>query len=694
MKKITIILITLIAGQLTAQLIHSNTGAQIHINGGASLYLDGNIVNHGALNLKNESSMIVKGNIDNHGRLSNDGYIDIYGNIWSATKIDNPDFGTWNFIGTTQQGINSDSALIAKNFYFNNPAGFVADVKYDLKVTGTAHFVNGILQTLASTRLKFGSTASHTTASNVSHVHGLVAKEGIGNFIYPIGTGTNLQSVAINAMSNPTAIQVGYSAFDAGSALFGISGAVSTPLQAYNTAEFWQVSSGGAQGTIELTHDTHNALIFSNLADLRVAKKDGSEWQNQGGNAVGSNSNATISSLNNNLDGSFTLGVVKKDIQIALQNPSGKTSICKNDTLTIHVRRLLGINEYPTSTTYSISPSNAAIKINDTTFSLIPSSTTLFTVTGTDQNNLMGIVNFNLVVNQLPNVTAAIQNPIIVNGSPLNIWPQNQAVVLAASGASSYSWSPSTYVVGPTSLTSLVATPSNHITYHVTGIDGNGCKNTTSVNVRVFSVVNTSQTSCNSILWRGKTISNTGFYGDTISASFVDTIFGLNFTSNAVNTGIVFENGKLASQCMNCTYQWYSCRPDGSKVIIENAKSRVLNITTSGSYSVEVSNGLCTSSSSCISNTSSSIASLDEFKGISVFPNPFVENLQVLLDEKPINALIQIVDINGRVVHSKQVVKASETTLNLSTLSQGTYYIQIYFEKQKSKMYYTKIVKE
>lgn len=692
MKNIIIILTTIISGQLAAQTLYSN-GANVTING-AKVQVNGTVLNKGMFDVKQTSQMVVTGNIDNQGKLSNDGHIDLHGNFWSTAKIDNPVFGTWAFIGSDTQKINSDSAFIAKDMSFSNSKGFKINVLNDIKVTNTSNFVSGILEMLNSTKMRFGPTATHSNSSDVSHVNGIVAKEGTGNFNYPVGTGAKLQDVTINAATNPTAIQVGYKPGDAGAAMFGIAGPQATPLQSYNNAEYWQMTSGGAQGTVVMTQDAHNALTIPALADVRIGRKAGTQWLNQGGTATGTVTSATVTSLSSSLDGEFTLGIIKKDIVVSIFNPSGKTSICNKDTLTIVARRVLGTNEFATTTSFNVSPASAALKVNDTTFKLFPGSTTQFELTGTDQNDLKGIVSLNLIVNQLPNVTAAIQNPIIVNGVPLNIWPQNQAVQLVAVGASTYSWTPSTFVVGSATSAILTAAPANHITYTVVGVDGNGCKNTANVSVRAFTVVTASQSSCTSVVWRGKTITTTGFYGDTVTSSQVDTVFGFNFTSNAVNTGVVFENGKLASQCMNCTYQWYSCRPDGSKTIIENAKSRVLDVTTSGRYSVEASNGLCTANSACIDNTSSAITAIDEFKGISVFPNPFVDNMQVILDEKPINALIQIVDVNGRVVHSKQVVKASETVLNLSSLAQGSYYIQIYFEKQQSKMYYTKIVKE
>ena len=692
MKNIIIILTIIIAGQLSAQTLYSN-GAKVTVNG-AKLQVNGNLLNKGSLDIKQTSQLAVTGHIDNQGKLSNDGLIDLYGNIWSTTKIDNPNFGMWAFIGSDTQKVNFDSAFIAKDMFFSNPKGFKINVLNDIKVTNTSNFVRGVLEMLNSTKLRFGSNASHSNSSDTSHVKGIVAKEGTGSFNYPVGTGSKLQGVSINASSNSTAIQVGYNAGDAGVALFGIAGAQATPLQSYNNAEYWQITSGGAQGTIQMTQDAFNPLTIPSVADVRVGRKNGTQWLNQGGTATGTITSASVESLSSSLDGDFTLGIVKKDIVVSILNPTGKTSICNKDTLTIIAQRVLGLNEFPTTTSFSISPANVALKVNDSTFKLFPNTTTQFQLTGTDQNNLQGIVNFNLVVNQLPNVTASIKNPLLLNGVPLNIWPKDNLVELLATGASSYTWSPNVYVNSGINSSTLFSIPSNHITYNVLGTDVNGCKNTASVSVRVFVVSTETLSSCDRPTWRGKILTKTDSYYDTVTRPLIDSIFVMNFVSNAVNAEVKFENGKLASQCMDCQYQWYSCNPNGSLTPIENAKSRILGITTIGTYSVEISNGICTAKSACLSNTSSAIASIEEFNGISVFPNPFADILNVKLGVVPVNAYIQIVDLNGRVVASQRLVRATEAKLSLGELSSGAYTIQIVFEKEENKMYYTKIVKE
>lgn len=89
-------------------------------------------------------------------------------------------------------------------------------------------------------------------------------------------------------------------------------------------------------------------------------------------------------------------------------------------------------------------------------------------------------------VNSLPTVTVTPSNATYCT-------PGGTAVALAASGANTYSWSPSTGLNATTGAT-VNATPSSTQTYTVTGTDGNSCTNTATVNVTVSGAIVISST--------------------------------------------------------------------------------------------------------------------------------------------------------------------------------------------------------
>lgn len=98
-----------------------------------------------------------------------------------------------------------------------------------------------------------------------------------------------------------------------------------------------------------------------------------------------------------------------------------------------------------------------------------PSVSTAYTVTGTTGgcNNTSTI---NLIVNQLPNVTASSSTSLICEG---------EMAILNAGGAVNYSWN--TSAISP----SIAVNPTVTTLYTVTGTDANGCVNTATVSLIV-----------------------------------------------------------------------------------------------------------------------------------------------------------------------------------------------------------------
>ena len=93
-----------------------------------------------------------------------------------------------------------------------------------------------------------------------------------------------------------------------------------------------------------------------------------------------------------------------------------------------------------------------------------PTSTSDYTLTGTDSNNCQNTVTANITVNPLPSLTVTSSNPILC---------ESETVTLTASGASSYSWS------NLQSQASIVISPTVTTSYTVIGITTSGCSDTT-----------------------------------------------------------------------------------------------------------------------------------------------------------------------------------------------------------------------
>lgn len=136
------------------------------------------------------------------------------------------------------------------------------------------------------------------------------------------------------------------------------------------------------------------------------------------------------------------------------------------------------------NSTYSWSPSTGLNQTTGASVEATPTSTTTYTVTGTDANGCVQAKTTTITVNSLPTVSISPSSATICNG---------QSTGLTAAGAISYSWSPSTGL-NQTTGASVTASPTSTITYTVTGTSTAGCTNTATVTVTVNSVPSVSVT--------------------------------------------------------------------------------------------------------------------------------------------------------------------------------------------------------
>ena len=108
-------------------------------------------------------------------------------------------------------------------------------------------------------------------------------------------------------------------------------------------------------------------------------------------------------------------------------------------------------------------------------FIVSPSTTTTYTVTGTDGNGCENTDQVTITVNPLPNVDAGLDQSIC----------DGEQATISASGANTYTWD---NMLGAGQ--SFDVSPSTTTTYTVTGTDGNGCENTDQVTITVNPLPN------------------------------------------------------------------------------------------------------------------------------------------------------------------------------------------------------------
>jgi len=104
-----------------------------------------------------------------------------------------------------------------------------------------------------------------------------------------------------------------------------------------------------------------------------------------------------------------------------------------------------------------------------------PSSSTIYTVTGTDTNGCTAVSTTSVTVNS---VAVLIADETICKG---------ESIVLNVAGAGNYTWSPATDLSASTGA-AVTANPDTTIIYTIIGIDNSGCADTASVTITVNPV--------------------------------------------------------------------------------------------------------------------------------------------------------------------------------------------------------------
>ncbi len=136
--------------------------------------------------------------------------------------------------------------------------------------------------------------------------------------------------------------------------------------------------------------------------------------------------------------------------------------------------------------------------LSGTSITVAPSSTTTYTVTGTNANGCVNTATRLITVNPLPTVgTTATLTSVCIGTS----------TTITGTGATTYTWQP-----GALSGTSITVAPASTTTYTVTGTNANGCINTATrvITVNIVPPVGTNVTSASICSGSSTTITGTG----------------------------------------------------------------------------------------------------------------------------------------------------------------------------------------
>ena len=130
------------------------------------------------------------------------------------------------------------------------------------------------------------------------------------------------------------------------------------------------------------------------------------------------------------------------------------------------------------ASTYSWSPATGLSATTGASVTANPTVTTTYTITATNSNGCIGTQTATVNINATPTLTVTPNNPTICNAG---------SATMTASGASTYSWSPSTGL-NTTSGATVISNASSSTIYTVSGTGSDGCLATATATVSLSQV--------------------------------------------------------------------------------------------------------------------------------------------------------------------------------------------------------------
>jgi alpha-tubulin suppressor-like RCC1 family protein len=427
-------------------------------------------------------------------------------------------------------------------------------------------------------------------------------------------------------------------------------------------------------------------LCANNTASLSATGTGTLSWYNQaiGGTYLGEGANYTTPILNTTTtyyvqDSTCAPSATRKAVLVTV-NPlptvtanASATNICAGTTVTLTGG---GASSY----TWSGGVSNG--------IGFIPTSTTTYTVTGTDGNNCSNTATKTIHVNPLPTVTANASATIVCAGT---------SITLSGDGATSYTWSG-----GVTNGLSFV--PATTTTYTVTGTDGNNCSNTSTKIINVNPLPIVTAIACATNVCEGTIVTLTGggadsytwsdgitnglpFITSTSTTYTVTGIDGNNCSNTATKTITVTPLLDLTTSLSGLTisanqnganYQWLNCNNGNS--VIAGATNQSYTASLNGNYAVIVKMNSCSDTSTCVNVSITGIEKIAENNiQLKVFPNPGNGSITVTLsgvEGQSINeGIYTIKNESGQMIQTFKLNTSNNYTINIENLSNGIYFI-------------------
>ena len=327
-----------------------------------------------------------------------------------------------------------------------------------------------------------------------------------------------------------------------------------------------------------------------------------------------------------------------------------------------------------------------------------PTVTTEYFVTGTDVNGCSNIDSVTITVDPLPNVSA---------GADFSIC-DGDSTQLTATGADTYQWDAHPTILSSTNISNPWVQPITVTTYEVTGtVTATGCQNQADVTVSLNPLptidagpdtsmcINDSlqlmATGGSTYIWNNhpslssNIIANPWSYANADITYYLDAYdangcFGEDSVHITVHplpsAPVIVENGAWLISSYSSGNQWYF---NGNPVSgATNDSLNWVNQGENGSYTLLYTDNNGCSKFSEVNN----IIVIDDIGfpeltafNVSVYPNP--SRGEITVDIDVIVDVLVLVDMNGKVILTKENLASGKQILDLSELPDGTYVLQM-----------------
>lgn len=197
------------------------------------------------------------------------------------------------FTGGNVQSISGSGTINVYQMMVNKATNDLALLK-PLTVDNNLSLTDGRIFTTSINLLTINSSATVTGASNSGFVHGPIAKKGSAGFIFPVGKNNDYQPLEMGMGTDATDLFIAEYHYTDPQIVYGNN--LGTGLDHISQCEYWTLdrTAGTSSRTVKLSWDT-NSCGVTFLPDLRVARYDGSQWQDEGnGGTTGNTSSGTV----------------------------------------------------------------------------------------------------------------------------------------------------------------------------------------------------------------------------------------------------------------------------------------------------------------------------------------------------------------------------------------------------------------